>query len=83
MSTTEHSTPDTTSKGIREKDLMGKAIVSMGDGAKVGTVKELVFQHLTLSSLVVRGEHGEGLLRYQDIGANGPDAGGWRILGAP
>jgi sporulation protein YlmC with PRC-barrel domain len=59
---------------MRDKDLVGKTVVSMADGARVGTVKDLVFHELDLVSLVVRGEHGEGLLPYKSLGTNGPDA---------
>ncbi len=59
---------------MKEKDLAGKKVVSMADGAEVGTVKELVFHGLKLSGLVVHGESGEGLLPFKDLGTNGPDA---------
>ncbi len=59
---------------MKEKDLVGKKIVSMADGAKVGTVKDLVFHGLELSALVLDGERGEGLLPFKDLGTNGPDA---------
>jgi sporulation protein YlmC with PRC-barrel domain len=59
---------------MNDKDLMGKAVVSMADGAQVGIVKDLVFRGLDLDSLVVRGERGEGLLPYTSLGKNGPDA---------
>jgi sporulation protein YlmC with PRC-barrel domain len=59
---------------MKDKDLVGKKVVSMADGAQVGTVKDLVFHELELTALVVRGERGEGLLPYKDLGTNGPDA---------
>ena len=59
---------------MKEKDFIGKKLVSMADGVQVGTVKDLIFQGLDLTALVVRGEHGEGLLPYKEIGTNGPDA---------
>ena len=59
---------------MKDKDLVGKTVVSMADGARVGTVKDLVFQGLELTSLLIRGERGEGLLAYKSIRANGPDA---------
>jgi sporulation protein YlmC with PRC-barrel domain len=59
---------------MNEKDLLGKSVVSMGDGARVGKVKDLIFRGIQLHSLVLRGEKGEGLLPYERIGKNGPDA---------
>lgn len=59
---------------MNEKDFIGKIVVSMSDGAKVGTVKDLVFHGLGLSDLLVAGERGEGLLPFDQIGTNGPDA---------
>jgi len=59
---------------LRDKDLVGKIVVSMADGAQVGTVKDLVFHGLDLNALVVNGERGEGLLPYKSLGTNGPDA---------
>ncbi len=59
---------------MRDKDLVGKSVVSMADGARVGTVKDLVFHGLNLQALVVKGERGEGLLPFVSVGANGPDA---------
>jgi sporulation protein YlmC with PRC-barrel domain len=59
---------------MKDKDFIGKAVVSMGDGAQVGTVKDLVFRGLNLAALVVDGECGEGLLPYGSVGKNGPDA---------
>lgn len=58
---------------VKNKDFIGKAVVSMADGARIGTVKELVFHGLDLASLVVDGERGEGLLPFSDVGRNGPD----------
>jgi sporulation protein YlmC with PRC-barrel domain len=46
----------------------------MADGARVGSVKDLVFRGMDLDALVVRGERGEGLLPYKSLGAIGPDA---------
>src|SRR5580658_9762245 len=62
------------STSLKDKDLIGKSVVSMADGAKVGTVEELVFHGLDLNALVVKGERGEGLLPYISVGTNGPDA---------
>ncbi len=59
---------------MKDKDFIGKMVVSMSDGAQVGTVKDLVFHGLELTSLLVNGERGEGLLPYGDVGKNGPDA---------
>lgn len=59
---------------MKDKDLVGKTVVSMADGARVGNVKDLVFHELELVSLVVQGERGEGLLPYRSLGTNGPDA---------
>ncbi|MDR3691611.1 MAG: PRC-barrel domain-containing protein [Fimbriimonas sp.] len=59
---------------MKDKDFINKQVVSMADGAKVGTVKDLVFNCLDLKALVVQGERGEGLLAFTDIGTNGPDA---------
>lgn len=59
---------------MKDKDLVGKNVVSMADGARVGNVKDLVFQGLHLDALVVRGERGEGLLPFKSVGTNGPDA---------
>jgi sporulation protein YlmC with PRC-barrel domain len=59
---------------MTEKDLLGKAVVSMGDGARVGKVKDLIFHGIQLQALVIKGERGEGLLPYERIGKNGPDA---------
>lgn len=59
---------------MNETTLVGKRVVSLGDGAQVGTVKDLVFHGLLLKSLLVKGEHGEGLLPFASILKNGPDA---------
>ena len=59
---------------MKDKDLVGKTVVSMADGARVGTVKDLVFHGLELSKLLIRGERGEALLDFKSIGVNGPDA---------
>ena len=59
---------------MKYKDLVGKNIVGMADGAQVGRVKDLVFDGLDLTALVVAGERGEGLLPFKSLGANGPDA---------
>jgi sporulation protein YlmC with PRC-barrel domain len=59
---------------MNDKDFINKPVIAMADGAKVGTVKDLVFQGLELASLVIKGERGEGLLPYASIGKNGPDA---------
>jgi sporulation protein YlmC with PRC-barrel domain len=56
------------------KDLIGKPVVSLEEGAQVGRAKDLVFQGLELQALVVQGEHGEGQLPYADIRTPGPDA---------
>jgi sporulation protein YlmC with PRC-barrel domain len=59
---------------MKEKELVGKSVVSLADGARVGAVKDLVFHGLTLGALVVRGERGEGLLPFDCAEAIGPDA---------
>ena len=59
---------------MRDKDLIGKAVVSMADGARLGAVKDLVFRGLDLEALVVHGDRGEGLLPFASLGTNGPDA---------
>ena len=59
---------------MKEKDLIGKLVVSMADGARVGTVEDLAFSNLKLTALVVNGERGEGLLPFKSLEANGPDA---------
>jgi sporulation protein YlmC with PRC-barrel domain len=46
----------------------------MKDGAKIGTVKDLVFRGVDLLSLVVDGERGEGLLPFECVNESGPDA---------
>ncbi len=46
----------------------------MDDGAKVGTVNDLIFRGVEMVSLVVKGERGEGLLPYERVNENGPDA---------
>ena len=59
---------------MKEKDLVGKHMVSINDGTRAGTVKDLVFDELQLTALVVKGDRGEGLLPYLSLGSNGPDA---------
>ena len=59
---------------MKENDFVGKPVVSMSDGAKIGKVRDMVFKGLDLTSLVVNGERGEGLLPIGLIGTNGPDA---------
>ncbi|HLK17188.1 MAG TPA: PRC-barrel domain-containing protein [Fimbriimonadaceae bacterium] len=59
---------------MKDSDFIGKRVVSLADGAQVGTVKDLVFHELELTALVIRGERGEGLLPFADLGKNGPDA---------
>lgn len=59
---------------MKKEEYVGKKVVSIADGAEVGKVKDLVFQSLKLTALVVKGERGEGLLPQGDISANGPDA---------
>lgn len=59
---------------MKEKDFLGKMVVSMSDSAKVGTVKDLLFHGLDLTALVVNGERGEGLLPFASVSKNGDDA---------
>ena len=59
---------------VKDKDFLGKKVVSVADGVQVGTVKDLVFDDLNLSALVVQGERGEGLLPFAALQNNGPDA---------
>lgn len=59
---------------MKDKDLVGKSVVSISDGAQIGTVKDLVFYDLVLKSLLVKGDRGEGLLPFTSISSNGPDA---------
>ena len=47
---------------MKEKDLVGKHMVSINDGTRAGTVKDLVFDELQLTALVVKGDRGEGRL---------------------
>jgi sporulation protein YlmC with PRC-barrel domain len=58
---------------MRDRDFVGKVVVSMADGAQVGRVKDLVFNDLNLSALVVQGDRGEGLLPFPSLESNGPD----------
>ena len=46
----------------------------MGDGTRVGSVTDVLFNGLDVNSLVVHGDHGNGLLPYRDVLSNGPDA---------
>ncbi len=59
---------------MRYKDLVGKSVVSMADGAVIGEVKDLVFRSLDLDALIVHGDRGDGLLPFTSLGTNGPDA---------
>lgn len=59
---------------MKHKDFVGKRVVGMADGAEIGKVKDLVFTGLKLTGLMVKGDRGEGLLPYDSVGANGPDA---------
>ena len=59
---------------MTDKEFMGKKVVSLSDGEKLGKVKDLIFTGLKLTDLVVKGERGEGLLPFKNLSANGPDA---------
>ncbi|MBS1716833.1 MAG: PRC-barrel domain-containing protein [Armatimonadetes bacterium] len=59
---------------MKDRDFLGKKVISMADGAEVGSVKDIVFQGLELTSLLLKGDRGEGLLPFGKIGKNGPDA---------
>ena len=60
-------------KASRLKD---KPVVSMADGAQVGTVKELLFDtsDFRLTALLLRAESGESTLPFASIRSIGPDA---------
>ena len=60
-------------KASRLKD---KPVVSMADGAQVGTVKELLFDtaDLRLTALLLRATSGESTLPFGSIGSIGSDA---------
>ncbi len=59
---------------MKSKAFVGKRVVSMADGAEIGKVRDLVFTGLNLTALLVKGERGDGLLPFESIDANGPDA---------
>ena len=61
-------------KIMKQKEFVGKRVVSLADGVEIGKVKDLVFTGLNLSALVIAGERGDGLLPFESISANGPDA---------
>jgi sporulation protein YlmC with PRC-barrel domain len=57
-------------------DLKGKWIVSMTDGEKVGTVKDVLIdtERLRATALVIGGGPGQGLLPLDRVKSFGPDA---------
>lgn len=57
-------------------ELNDKPVVSMADGTRVGTVKDLLVDStgLAVTGLILGGDKGEGLLPFDQIRANGPDA---------
>jgi sporulation protein YlmC with PRC-barrel domain len=59
---------------MNENDLVGKAVVSMADGAKVGVVNDLIFKGVSLQGLSLKGDKGNGILAFKNIGTTGPDA---------
>jgi len=63
---------------IRQKvsDLIGRPVVSMAGGIKVGAVKDVLIDTdtLTASALLISGDSGRGGLPYAQILAIGPDA---------
>jgi sporulation protein YlmC with PRC-barrel domain len=59
---------------MTEKEFLGKTVVSISDGAKVGTIKDLVFDGSQVKGFIVKGERGEGLLPFSALGTPGPDA---------
>lgn len=64
------------SKTINYTELSGKPVVSMSDGIKVGTVKDILIdtENLAVTALLVSGSSGVGGLPYVQILAIGPDA---------
>jgi sporulation protein YlmC with PRC-barrel domain len=57
-------------------DLRGKWIVSMTDGEKVGTVKDVLIdtERLRATALVIGGGRGQGFLPLDRVKSFGPDA---------
>ncbi len=61
---------------ITNKSLQHKAVVSLGDGAKIGHVEDILIdpQTLTVVALVIKGEKGESVLPREHINTIGEDA---------
>ena len=59
---------------MKLRDFKGKSVVSIDQGQKVGTVLEAILHSLQVTDLVLKGEHGEGLLPFRRIHSIGQDA---------
>lgn len=63
-------------KKQKVSELLGRNVVSMAGGEKVGTVKDILIDtdSLTATALLIAGESGRGGLPFAEILAFGPDA---------
>ncbi|RYG38472.1 hypothetical protein EON81_03505 [bacterium] len=61
---------------LKVSELLGKAVIGMADGAKLGTVKDVLIDVTSLSAtaLLVSGEAGQGNLPLERISGIGADA---------
>jgi sporulation protein YlmC with PRC-barrel domain len=61
---------------MKISDLRGMSIVSMADGERVGTVKDVLIDtgKLQATALVIGGEPGQGFLPLDRVKSFGPDA---------
>jgi sporulation protein YlmC with PRC-barrel domain len=61
---------------MNAQELIGKPVVSISDGARVGTVKDLLVDTagLSIAGFLIGGAKGDGRLQFDQIKANGNDA---------
>ncbi len=61
---------------MKTSDLKGKPVVSMADGAQVGTVDDVLFDpaELRVTGLALRGQSGQSILPFGSIRSIGADA---------
>lgn len=59
---------------MKPEEIIGKPVVSLDGGMRVGKVKDLILKDLSVASLLIDGDNGGGILPFSCVSAIGADA---------